>query len=85
MQFVIEFSHPFFSLRFCFRFYFYFMCMDVLLAYVYVHHVCGWCPQTPEDGIGFRFAGTIKVMHGSELPCGCRDLNPGPLKEEPCS
>lgn len=32
-------------------FYIYFMCMSDLFAYVYVDHVCVWCPQKTEGGI----------------------------------
>jgi hypothetical protein len=28
------------------------MCLDVLPAYIPVHHVCAWCTWRPEEGIG---------------------------------
>ena len=37
------------------------------------------CLQRPEEGTGSSGAG---VTNGCELPCGCRELNPGPLEEQ---
>lgn len=42
------------------------------------HHVCAWYLRRPEEVI--RFPGTgVKYF---ELPCGCWELNPGPLLEQ---
>lgn len=37
-------------------------------------------PRRPEEGIGFLGTG---VADGCEPPCGYRELNPGPLEEQP--
>ena len=38
-----------------------------------------WCLQWPEEGTGF----SETVTDGCELACGCWELNPGPLQEQP--
>jgi len=39
---------------FVFRFnYFYFICMSVWPACMYIHYLCAWCQQRSEQGIGF--------------------------------
>ena len=52
----------------------YFICMSILLPRV-IHtcpvHVC--CHRSPGTGI----------RDSCELPCGCWELNPGPLEEQP--
>lgn len=55
------------SFLFCFRIYFYFMCIGIL-------HVC------PCEGIRSRGTG---VRNSFELPCECWDLNLDPQEEQP--
>lgn len=45
-----------------------------------MHEACAWCPQKPEDSVGSLGTG---VTDDCELPCRCRELNSGPLEEEP--
>lgn len=52
------------------------MCIDVLSAYVYVHHVCAWSPRRLEEGTGSL---GIRVMDGCELLRGSWKSSPGPL------
>jgi hypothetical protein len=47
--------------------------LDVLPKYM---SVCAWFPKKPEQAI--RFPGA-RVIVSYEPPCGCWDLNPGPL------
>jgi hypothetical protein len=49
---------------------------------VYLACVCVYVPHAysiirPEEGLRFPATG---VGHGYELPCGCWELNPSPLK-----
>ena len=57
---------------FCFFFFFFFF-----NVWIDIHHVHAWCPWKSErrlsDSPGAR------VQGGGELPCGCRELNPGIL------
>ena len=53
--------------------YVYGCCMSVL-------HICAWSLWRPEDSL--RSSGT-EVTGNCEMPCGCWDLNPGPLEEQP--
>ena len=46
---------------------------------VYTMYMPG-SPRRPEEGIGFLGTG---VADGCEPPCGYRELNPGPLEEQP--
>lgn len=43
-----------------------------------VYHVHAWCPQRSAEGAASP--GTAAI-DGCELPCGCREKNPGPLQE----
>lgn len=43
-----------------------FMCMGILPAHMAVYHLCAWCPQRLEEGIGFPGTG---VLDGREPPC----------------
>ena len=60
----------------------------LFLFYVYecfpacmsVYHIPAQCPGRPEEGI--RSPGTGAV-DGCELPCGCWELNVGPLQGQP--
>ena len=54
--------------------------MSVLSQCIYVHHMHAWCPQKSEEGV--RVPGT-RVMSICEPPCGCQELNLGPLQEHP--
>ena len=55
------------------------MYMSVLSGCMYVHHMCAWCLRRPEEGVGSPGTG---AMDGCELPCGCWELNRGPLQEQ---
>ena len=46
---------------------------------LHAHHVHAWEPQIPEEGVGFPGIGN---RDGCELPCGCWELNSGPLQEQ---
>jgi hypothetical protein len=53
----------------------------VFLVRPYEYFLCMYfC--TPEGGIGFH--GT-EVIEGCKLPCGCWELNPGPVEISQCS
>ena len=52
----------------------------VLPVFVYVYHGHSWCPLRPEKG--FRSLET-RIADSWELPCGCWELNSGPLEEIP--
>jgi hypothetical protein len=41
--------------------------------------MCTQCPRRPEEGIWCSGAG---VTDGYELPCACRELNPGALQKQ---
>ena len=58
------------------------LCMSVLLARMFVHHVLVWCTPRPEEDIRLPATG---VTDGCELPCGCLQLDLGPLEEQQCS
>jgi hypothetical protein len=53
--------------------------MDVLPAFVFVCHPHA---VSTEDGEAVDSPGT-GVTHGLEPPCGCWELNLGPLQEQP--
>ena len=55
---------------------YYLICMTVLPACMYVHHVCTL--EVKED-IGCPETG---VTDSCEAPCGCWDLNLDPLEEQ---
>ena len=55
------------------------MYMSVLPACISVYHACVWCLQRPEEEI--RSPG-IGVTDNCKPPCGCRELNSGPLEEQ---
>ena len=44
-----------------------------------MHHVCVLCLRRSEGGIGFR---RIGIIDGCEPPCGCWELNLGPLQKQ---
>lgn len=50
------------------------LCVRVF-AYLYVCTTCVQCPWTPEERTG--------VTESREPPCGCWELNRGPLQEQP--
>ena len=56
------------------------MFLNYLFLLVSYLHTCVQYLQRPEEGI--RSLGT-GVTGGCELPCGCWELNPGPLEEQP--
>jgi hypothetical protein len=59
-------STLFFTLNYYFLFIlFYFMCLSVLPACMYVYYVCAWCPQRSEESIGSPGTG---IIDGWELP-----------------
>ena len=45
-----------------------------------MHHICAQYTKQLEVGIGLPGTG---VKGGFELTCGCWELNPGPLQEQP--
>ena len=55
------------------------MWMSVLLVYMYVYHVCAWCPWKSEEGVRSPETG---VMDSWEPPCQSWELNPVPLQEQ---
>jgi hypothetical protein len=57
---------------------FHFMYMSTLPACMSVYHVC----LVPAEARSVR-AQETGVIDSCELPCGCWELNPGPLKEQP--
>jgi hypothetical protein len=54
---------------FCFNIFkmvlFYFMCMNVLTAYMSMYDMCAWSLQMPEEGVGSPGTG---ITNGCELP-----------------
>lgn len=54
--------------------------MCVLPVCLSVYHICAGCPQMPESVIRSPRTG---VTDSCELLCGCWELNPGPLEEQP--
>ena len=53
--------------------------MNVSFACIYVHYLCPWYPGRTEEAIG---SPGVVVTDGCEPPCGCWELNPGPLLEQ---
>jgi hypothetical protein len=43
------------------------------------HHMHAWCPQRPEEGVGFSGTG---VTDGCELPAKCQGSKLGCLEEQ---
>lgn len=39
--------------------YFCFMYTGILPEYMFVYHVCSWCPKKPEDGVGYPETGVL--------------------------
>lgn len=56
---------------------FIFMCMS--FAFIYVYHMCVWCPQRLEERVGYP---EIGVTVGCDVPCGHWELKLGPLQEQ---
>ena len=54
------------------------MWMDGCL-HVYLYHMHAWCPGRPESYKSSRTG----VPDSCELPCGCWELNLGPLEKQP--
>lgn len=62
-------------------FIYYFMCMEVLPAYMFVcSQLCGWCLWRPEENVEFPGTGIIDGWL-----CECWEWTLGPLEEQPCS
>jgi hypothetical protein len=55
------------------------ICETVLLTCMYVYHVCPWCLQKSEEGIGFSSTG---LVDGREPPCECWESSPESLQEQ---
>ena len=53
--------------------------MDVWAACVSVNHMYVWCQQRSEAGVGSPGTGD---PGNCDPPCGCLELNPGPLEEQ---
>lgn len=43
--------------------FFFFNCINVLLASMYVDHICAWYPWRSEEGIGSLWMGVTVVSH----------------------
>lgn len=56
-----------------------FMCGGVLPAYIFMHDMLAWCPQSPEEGPKFPGTG---VSDSCKLPCGWWESSPHPQKEQ---
>lgn len=52
----------------------------VLLTCLYLYHLSAWYPWKLGEGVGPSGTG---VTDGYEPPCGCWELNLGPLEEQP--
>jgi hypothetical protein len=48
--------------------------LPVCICIYYMH---AWCPWRSEEGV--RCPGTEIIIDGCKLPCGCWELNLGPL------
>lgn len=51
----------------------------VLPACMYVYPIHAWCLRRSEDGVR---SPALEFIHDHELPCGCWNLNLGPLQEQ---
>lgn len=60
--------------------YFIFLCVGILPACVFVHHMCAWNLQRPEEGTRSPGAG---IKESGELAYGYWELNLDPLEEQP--
>jgi hypothetical protein len=49
---------------------------SILYECIFVHHMCAWCPQKSEEGIG---PPRTRVKNGGKPPCECWESNMGPL------
>lgn len=47
---------------------FYFMCTDILLAGMFVHHKCAWFSQKPEEGVEFLGTGVTGMSYSVPEP-----------------
>jgi hypothetical protein len=56
-----------------------FVCMNVSPVFMYVHHMCAWCPRKSEDS--FRSPG-MGVTDGCEPLTGSCKLNAGLLRKQ---
>lgn len=56
------------------------MCVGALTACVSVHHICAWCPRRQEEAADSPRTG---VVDDCGLSCGCWDLSPALLEEQP--
>jgi hypothetical protein len=61
---------------------FFFSVYEVLPTFMSVFHIFAWYPQRPKEGVTSPRTG---VKKGCELPCGCWEVNLGPLEEKPPS
>ena len=75
---VHEYQSSLYFFYHAFNFIFYFTCIRVLPACMYVYHFVLF-PQRPEEDVRIFGAG---VIDGCKLPCGCWELNPGHLQEQ---
>jgi hypothetical protein len=55
------------------------VCAWLLCLHLCLHIICIQYPQRSEEGTGFS---RTEVIDNCELPCGCWELNPGPLKKK---
>lgn len=63
-----------------FKFKFYFMCMGLLPACIFVYHIWTWCPGMTEEGVGSP--GT-EVTESYEMSHPCLEQTLCPLEEQP--
>lgn len=56
-----------------------FMAMNVLPAFIYVHHVHSWCQWNSKGGTGSR---EVELQRVVRLPCGFWELNLHLLQEQ---
>ena len=64
----------------CFTCMYVYICMCVLAVCMYAYHFHVSCPWRPEEGTRFY---SIGLENGCKSPCGCLELNPEPLEEQP--
>lgn len=67
--------------RFFYQTNFYFVCMSILSAWIYVHHMCVWYPKRSEEG--FKCLGLELLTVVSQSVCAINKTNCWPISPEP--